>query len=156
MQEAHMGLFDDAVPGGKIGKPLMIALGALLVSKWLGSKSQAGADPQQTGTPGAQPGAQDGGLLGGLDGLLEKLKTAGHGEKADSWVGTGENKPIQPDELGKAIGSQTLKDIAAKAGVSEEELLKQLSAALPGLVDKLTPNGSIPRKEQVEAALNAA
>jgi uncharacterized protein YidB (DUF937 family) len=156
MQEAHMGLFDDAVPGGKIGKPLMIALGALLVSKWLGSKSQAGADPQQAGTPGAQPGAQDGGLLGGLDGLLEKLKTAGHGVMADSWVGTGENKPIQPDELGKAIGSQTLKDIAAKAGVSEEELLKQLSAALPGLVDKLTPNGSIPRKEQVEAALNAA
>lgn len=151
-----MGLFDDAVPGGKIGKPLMIALGALLVSKWLGGKSQANADSQQAGAPGAQPGAQDGGLLGGLDGLLEKLKTAGHGEKADSWVGAGENKPIQPDELGNAIGSQTLKDIAAKAGISEEELLKQLSAALPGLVDKLTPDGSVPRKEQVQAALNAA
>lgn len=151
-----MGLFDDAVPGGKIGKPLMIALGALLVSKWLGGKSQTSADSQQTGTPGTQPEARDGGLLGGLDGLLEKLKTAGHGEKADSWVGTGENKPIQPDELGKAIGSQTLKDIAARAGMSEEELLKQLSAALPGLVDKLTPNGNVPRREQVEAAFNVA
>jgi uncharacterized protein YidB (DUF937 family) len=148
-----MGLFDDAVPGGKIGKPLMIALGALLVSKWLGGRR---SEPDQPRQPGEASDAGDGGLLGGLDGLLEKLKTAGHGEKADSWVGTGENKPIQPDELGNALGPQTLKDIAAKAGISEEELLRQLSVALPGLVDKLTPNGNLPKKEQVEAALNAA
>jgi uncharacterized protein YidB (DUF937 family) len=148
-----MGLFDDAVPGGKIGKPLMIALGALLVSKWLGGRR---SEPDQARQPGEASDAGDGGLLGGLDGLLEKLKTAGHGEKADSWVGTGENKPIQPDELGNALGPQTLKDIAAKAGISEEELLRQLSVALPGLVDKLTPNGNLPKKEQVEAALNAA
>ncbi len=148
-----MGLFDDAVPGGKIGKPLMIALGALLVSKWLGGRR---SEPDQPRQPGEASDAGDGGLLGGLDGLLEKLKTAGHGEKADSWVATGENKPIQPDELGNALGPQTLKDIAAKAGISEEELLRQLSVALPGLVDKLTPNGNLPKKEQVEAALNAA
>ena len=35
-----MGLFDDAVPGGNIGKPLMIALGALLVGKMLSGKNQ--------------------------------------------------------------------------------------------------------------------
>ena len=147
-----MGIFDDAVPGGKIGKPLMIALGALLISKWLGGKSQVNPDPEQAGAPGAQPGAPDGGILGGLDGLLEKLKTAGQGDKADSWVGTGENKPIQPDDLGKALGSQTLKDIAARAGISEEELLRQLSAILPGLVDKLTPGGNLPKSDQLAAA----
>lgn len=148
-----MGLFDDAVPGGKIGKPLMIALGALLVSKMLGGRRDQ-SDPANPQTQ--TPGSEDGGLLGGLDGLLEKLKTAGQGDKADSWVGTGENKPIQPNNLGKALGDQTVKELAAKAGVSEEELLKQLSTALPGVVDKLTPNGNLPKKEQVAAALNAA
>ncbi|PAQ07095.1 MULTISPECIES: YidB family protein [Mesorhizobium] len=148
-----MGLFDDAVPGGKIGKPLMIALGALLVSKMLGGRRDQ-SDPANPQTQ--TPGSEDGGLLGGLDGLLEKLKTAGQGDKADSWVGTGENKPIQPNDLGKALGDQTVKELAAKAGVSEEELLKQLSTALPGVVDKLTPNGNLPKKEQVAAALNAA
>jgi uncharacterized protein YidB (DUF937 family) len=59
-------------------------------------------------------------------------------------------------DLGKALGDQTVKELAAKAGVSEEELLKQLSTALPGVVDKLTPNGNLPKKEQVAAALNAA
>ncbi|NGO55611.1 YidB family protein [Allomesorhizobium camelthorni] len=148
-----MGLFDDAVPGGKIGKPLMIALGALLVSKMLGGRREQ-SDPANPQTQ--TPGSEDGGLLGGLDGLLENLKTAGQGDKADSWVGTGENKPIQPNDLGKALGDQTVKELAAKAGVSEEELLKQLSTALPGVVDKLTPNGNLPKKEQVAAALNAA
>jgi uncharacterized protein YidB (DUF937 family) len=148
-----MGLFDDAVPGGKIGKPLMIALGALLVSKMLGGRRDQ-SDPANPQTQ--TPGSEDGGLLGGLDGLLEKLKTAGQSDKADSWVGTGENKPIQPNDLGKALGDQTVKELAAKAGVSEEELLKQLSTALPGVVDKLTPNGNLPKKEQVAAALNAA
>jgi uncharacterized protein YidB (DUF937 family) len=151
-----MGLFDDAVPGGKIGKPLMIALGALLVSKMLSGHRGQPDQPDLANQKGQTPDEADGGLLGGLDGLLEKLKTAGQGEKVDSWVGAGENKPIQPDDLGGALGQQTLKDIAAKAGISEEELLKQLSAALPGLVDKLTPNGNIPKKEQVAAALNAA
>jgi hypothetical protein len=30
LQEAFMGLLDDAVPGGSITKPLLVALGVLL------------------------------------------------------------------------------------------------------------------------------
>jgi uncharacterized protein YidB (DUF937 family) len=150
-----MGLFDDAVPGGKIGKPLMVALGALLVSRMLsggqsvaGSASPAGAAPEPP-NPARVPEAPDGGLAGGLGGLLDKLRTAGQSEAADSWVGTGENKPIQPRDLGKAIGQPTISDIARRAGMSEEELVQQLSAVLPGLVDKLTPEGSVPTNDQL-------
>jgi uncharacterized protein YidB (DUF937 family) len=141
-----MGLFDDAVPGGKLGKPLMVALGALLVSRMLGGKSTEAAAPD--GEVDA-PAAQDGGLLGGLGGLLDQLKNAGHGEATDSWVGTGQNKPIQPQDLGKAIGPQTISDIAQRAGMSEDELLKLLSQALPGVVDKLTPDGQVPTNDQL-------
>lgn len=141
-----MGLFDDAVPGGNIGKPLMIALGALLVGKMLSGKS---SQPQTTDPAGAAPQSGDGGLLGGLEGLLDRLKNTGQGATADSWVGTGRNEPIAADDLGKAIGPQTIKAIAERAGMSEDELLRQLSVALPGVVDKLTPGGTIPRPDQI-------
>lgn len=142
-----MGIFDDAVPGGNVGKPIMIALGALLVSKFLSDRNKGPENDQ-----GAEQ-REDGGLLGGLDGLLEKVRNAGHADKADSWVGTGNNKPIAADDLGKTLGSDTIKQLAEKTGMSEEDLLKQLSAALPGVVDKLTPTGNTPDATQVSSAL---
>jgi uncharacterized protein YidB (DUF937 family) len=147
-----MGLFDDAVPGGNIAKPIMIALGALLVSKMLAGRSepdQASLNPQPlppAGTPDATP---DGGLLGGLGGLLDKLKNGGLSDAADSWVGTGQNKPVQPGQLGSALGQQTISDLAKRAGMSEQELLQQLSQVLPGVVDKMTPNGQLPNLSQI-------
>lgn len=143
-----MGVFDDAVPGGKIGKPLMIALGTLLVSKFLSDRNKSGTDQ---GTEQSE----DGGLLGGLDGLLDRVRNAGHAEKADSWVGTGNNEPIAKDDLGKALGPDIIKQLAEKTGLSEEELAKQLSTALPGVVDKLTPNGKVPAPGQLSSVWQA-
>lgn len=148
-----MGLFDNAVPGGNITKPLMIALGALLVGKMLSGRHADQPDQPQTPSPSGTTPA-DGGLLGGLGGLLDKLKDAGHGNVADSWVGTGQNQPINANDLGSAIGPQIIHEIAQKTGMDEQELLKQLSAALPGIVDKLTPNGQLPQPHQVASAFN--
>ncbi|MBZ9921439.1 MULTISPECIES: YidB family protein [unclassified Mesorhizobium] len=152
-----MGLFDNAVPGGNITKPLMIALGALLVGKMLSGRSAEQPEQPQAPVP-AEPGettAGDGGLLGGLGGLLDKLKNSGHGNVADSWVGTGQNQPINANDLGNAIGPQVIREIAQRTGLDEQELLKQLSAALPGIVDKLTPNGQVPQQHQVASAFNS-
>ncbi|NUS21768.1 MAG: YidB family protein [Mesorhizobium sp.] len=151
-----MGLFDNAVPGGNITKPLMIALGALLVGKMLSGRSEEAAAPQAPVPTPADTGASaDGGLLGGLGGLLDKLKDAGHGNVADSWVGTGQNQPINPGDLGSALGPAVIREIAQRAGMNEQELLQQLSTALPGIVDKLTPNGQIPQNHQVASAFNS-
>jgi uncharacterized protein YidB (DUF937 family) len=148
-----MGLFDNAVPGGNITKPLMIAVGALLVGKMLSGRSDT--QPQApTPAPAGTGAAADGGLLGGLGGLLDKLKDAGHGNVADSWVGSGQNQPINANDLGTALGPQVISEIAQRAGMSEQELLQQLSTALPGIVDKLTPNGQIPQHSQVASAFN--
>jgi uncharacterized protein YidB (DUF937 family) len=149
-----MGLFDNAVPGGNITKPLMIALGALLVGKMLSGRSAEQPDQPQTPVP-ADPAASDGGLLGGLGGLLGKLKDAGHGNVADSWVGTGQNQSINANDLGAALGPQVIREIAQRTGMDEQELLKQLSTALPGVVDKLTPNGQVPQQHQVASAFNS-
>jgi uncharacterized protein YidB (DUF937 family) len=154
-----MGLFDNAVPGGNITKPLMIALGALLVGKMLSGRSAE--QPDQTETPAPTGPAStgttpaDGGLLGGLGGLLDKLRDAGHGNVADSWVGTGQNQSINANDLGAALGPQVIHEIAQRTGMDEQELLKQLSTALPGVIDKLTPNGQVPQQHQVASAFNS-
>ena len=156
-----MGLFDNAVPGGNIGKPLLIALGALLVGKYLSgrndSQSEAPEAPETAPPPAASPetASTDGGLLGGLGGLLDRLKEAGHGNAADSWVGTGQNQSIGANDLGKALGPQIIREIAQRTGMDEQELLRQLSVALPGVVDKLTPNGAVPAQHQVASALRS-
>ncbi|RCS23389.1 DUF937 domain-containing protein [Phyllobacterium salinisoli] len=141
-----MGILDDAsgqaVPGGSIAKPLMIALGALLVGKMLSGGSSPSAAPASA--PGAQDASQ-----GGLGGLLDKLSSAGHSDKVSSWVGQGPNTPIQPSQLGSALGPQTVSDLAQKTGMAEPDLLSQLSQALPGVVDKLTANGQMPSAQDL-------
>jgi uncharacterized protein YidB (DUF937 family) len=150
-----MGLFDDAVPGGSIAKPLMIALGALVVGKMLSGNST----PAQPAAPAPSPmpqSPQGGGLLGGLGGLLDQLTQAGHGQVANSWVGPGQNAPIQPSQLGSALGQTTVSDLARSAGMSEQDLLAQLSRVLPGVVDKLTPDGRVPSQPEVMSRWNQA
>jgi uncharacterized protein YidB (DUF937 family) len=91
---------------------------------------------------GSNEGA--GGLLGGLGGLLDKLQKGGLGNVTNSWVGSGQNQPVSPGQLGPALGSDLIKALAQRSGLSEEELTKQLSQILPGVVDKLTPAGRLP------------
>jgi uncharacterized protein YidB (DUF937 family) len=149
-----MGLFDDAVPGGSIAKPLMIALGALVVGKMMSGSS---APAQPSPIPQSPQGApQGGGLMGGLGGLLDQLTKAGHGQVANSWVAPGPNAPIQPTQLGSALGQTTVSDLARSAGMSEQELLAQLSRVLPGVVDKLTPDGRVPSQPEIMSRWNQA
>ncbi len=98
--------------------------------------------------------AAPGPLGGGLGGLLDQLKQAGLGEKVDSWVGQGNNHQIEPGQLGDALGQKTLSEIAAHAGIDQQELLNQLSQVLPGLVDKLTTNGQVPDTNELSRLLH--
>jgi uncharacterized protein YidB (DUF937 family) len=149
-----MGLEDtirSAAPGGNIGKPLMLALLALLASGALfrggGAGQPTSADAQQTPNQGA------GGLLAGLGGLLAKLQQGGLGNIANSWVGPGQNQPVSPGQLGSTLGPGIIKAIAQRSGLSEEEVTQQLSQVLPGIVDKLTPNGRLPTSAEVSRML---
>lgn len=94
-------------------------------------------------------GAGAAGGLGGLGGLLSKFNQSGHGSKAQSWVSTGANEPISPDEVEQALGTDQVAKLAADAGVSHDEAKSGLAAMLPGLVDKLTPGGNLPDAGQI-------
>ena len=81
---------------------------------------------------------------GGLAALVSKFAGAGLGSKANSWVGTGENEQLNADEVESALGADQLDEIARKAGVPREEAKSGLAGMIPGLVDKLSPGGSLP------------
>jgi uncharacterized protein YidB (DUF937 family) len=90
-------------------------------------------------------GTSVGGLLGsGLRDLIDSFKTSGQGEIADSWVRTGPNKPVSPQELERAISPEIWATLSELTGLSKQELLSRLSRELPEAVDKYTPEGRLP------------
>lgn len=82
---------------------------------------------------------------GGVDGLLAKLRAGGLGDEVDSWVSTGENKPVAPSQLGSALGPETVNRLSNSTGLSIQSLLPLLAAILPMLINHFTPSGREPK-----------
>ena len=82
--------------------------------------------------------------VGGLNGLVEKFNQHGMGDIVSSWIGQGNNLPISADQITSALGDGTLGNIASQMGIDPAQLSGQLAQMLPGLIDKLTPNGALP------------
>src|SRR5690348_11144851 len=77
-------------------------------------------------------GASAGGLLGGgLGELVERFKQSGHGETAESWVGTGPNKPVTPPQLEQAIGPEVLETMSKQTGLSRERAAREVVPRTP-------------------------
>jgi uncharacterized protein YidB (DUF937 family) len=85
---------------------------------------------------------------GGLNALVKQLEANGLGEVVHSWIGTGANQPITPEQLEKALGSDWLQQIASRVGVPPEVISAHLSEILPKIVDRLTPSGELPQPAQ--------
>jgi uncharacterized protein YidB (DUF937 family) len=81
---------------------------------------------------------------GGLSGLVQQFHDKGLGGLVSSWVSTGQNLPISADQLQHVLGSEQVKELAARAGISPEAASSHLTQLLPMLIDKLTPNGQLP------------
>ncbi|MBU5612877.1 YidB family protein [Geomonas azotofigens] len=119
-----MGIFDDVV--GKV----------------LGKSSESGGE-----SSGLLKGVMD--ILtdkegGGLSGLVQSFQQKGLGDTISSWIGTGQNTPISPEQIEEGLGSERIQNLAAKAGMSTEEVTAMLSEQLPDIVDKITPDGVVP------------
>jgi uncharacterized protein YidB (DUF937 family) len=149
-----MGIFDDAlknaVPGGNLATPIAVAAGALILGKLFGGGSSpapapSAPTPAPAQTPASVPTDISGSsIIGGLGDLIGKLTAGGAGPQVNSWVGPGQNEPIQPGQLGGALGGDILSQLSARTGMSQQELLNQLAAVLPQLINGLTPKGRMP------------
>lgn len=105
---------------------------------------------------GGAPG-QQGGLLevvtglinnpqtGGLQGLIQTFEQKGLGNVISSWVGTGQNLPISAEQLQSVLGNEQVQAMAQKLGLSPQDISSHLSQLLPQVVDKVTPDGTVPQ-----------
>jgi len=82
---------------------------------------------------------------GGLAGLVQSFQQGGLGEIVNSWVSTGANLPISPEQIQRVLGNSSLQGLAAQLGVSPEQASGSLADLLPQVVDQLTPNGQVPQ-----------
>ncbi|HEX4556331.1 MAG TPA: YidB family protein [Xanthobacteraceae bacterium] len=143
---------DHEAPGlvpsaGAPGGGLSDILGGLL----------GGGGSTSGGLGGLLGGAAAGGALsGGLSNLLKDFQNAGHGQAAQSWVGTGPNQPIAPNDLAAALGADTLDALTKQTGMTRSDLLAGLSQHLPGVVDQLTPHGRLPSGNEAAELLENA
>lgn len=83
---------------------------------------------------------------GGLPLLVRRFERNGFGSTIQSWIGTGPNQPISPEDLARALGPDLLQTISEKTGISVRVLSEKIAEILPQAVDKLTPGGTLPQQ----------
>jgi uncharacterized protein YidB (DUF937 family) len=84
------------------------------------------------------------GSQGGLNAIVAKLQQAGFGDQVKSWIGTGQNLPISADQLRQVLGSDVVRQLAAKYNIPVDQLSEILAQQLPKAVDHASPDGKLP------------
>ena len=121
-----------------------------------------------TGTGGAQSGSSGlGGMLtallpmlgsllagGGLQKILSGLQANGLKAETDSWVGTGENKPVSGADVRQVVGDDEIARIAQQLGVSDDEAAEAVAQVLPVVVDKVSPDGQLEPDDELSSAFD--
>jgi uncharacterized protein YidB (DUF937 family) len=140
-----MGLLDivGGMLGGQQGQGASGGLGDL--AAMLGQGGQGGQGGQAALLNLVLGMLANNGQGGGLAGLMEKFQSAGLGEQMNSWVGTGQNQPVSPEQLGRVFGQEQMSQMAERMGLSTGDLGAQLSQMLPQAVDHFTPGGQAPQ-----------
>lgn len=91
---------------------------------------------------------------GGLQGMIQSFKDKGLGDLMSSWISTGQNLPINTEQLRSGLGSDIIGQLAARVGIPAEAAASSLTQILPTLIDKLTPEGKIPESGLLEQGMN--
>ena len=119
------GSLENSVPGGQVHPGLMDVVSSLM-------------------TQG-----------GGLQGLVNQFEQQGLGHVVSSWIGTGENLAITPDQVQAVLGEPHIAAVAAKLGLSSADVTNQLAGLLPHAVDSVTQGGTVPQGNLLNEALSA-
>ena len=86
---------------------------------------------------------------GGIDDIQQKFRQKGLSDLLSSWIGTGQNRPVSPDQVVDVLGRERVEALSRRAGIPESQAAGVLSQFLPELIDKLTPEGHVPQKSQI-------
>jgi len=81
---------------------------------------------------------------GGLQNVVSQFEKNGFGDTMKSWISQGQNLPITADQIHQALGSDKVKELAAKMGLPADKLADLLAQHLPQAIDTATPDGKLP------------
>jgi len=81
---------------------------------------------------------------GGLQNIASQFEKNGFGDTVKSWISQGQNLPITADQIQQALGSDKVKELAARMGLPADKLAELLAQHLPQAIDKVTPDGKLP------------
>lgn len=112
------------------------------------------AQDDQSGLLDAVMGLVSNSKTGGLAGLVQTFREKGLGDIAGSWVSTGKNLPVSPEQIRAVLGDGQIAQIAQKLGLSNQDASSGLAELLPNVVDKLTPGGSVPPSDVLQQGLS--
>lgn len=93
--------------------------------------------------------------LGSIGGLLKQLQEGGLQKQVDSWLGNGQNAPVNENQLKDALGNEQLRQIARQMGIPVDEVLDKLSKYLPEAVNQASPNGELADSHAAESRRGA-
>ena len=118
-----------------------------MMDRALNTTGQDNAAQASSGAPSDQPRQAEVGLVSslqaGLSELVQRFRQSGDDATAQSWVSTGQNLAVTPDQLRSVLGDGVISELAQKTGLTQSNLLSRLAQVLPGTVDQLTPDGVI-------------
>jgi len=109
-----------------------------------GSLIQGNSDDATTGLDVGDIAGALSGLIGNSEGgldlgsLVSGLSDNGLGEIVGSWLGSGENAAISPDQITDLLGSDKISEFASNLGLSVDSAKSALADALPQVVDQAT------------------
>jgi uncharacterized protein YidB (DUF937 family) len=99
------------------------------------------AQPQQHGS--LVDGLVDMFRTDGAHNVIDRFRQQGLGDLVSSWIGTGSNRPISADQVRSALGPERIRQLAQRAGITEDRVPDFLKDLLPNMVDRATPGGSV-------------
>jgi uncharacterized protein YidB (DUF937 family) len=92
---------------------------------------------------------------GGIEGIVQAFSQNGMAEQAQSWVGTGENMPISPDQIQNVLGGDMIANLASQVGIPPEMASSMVAQVLPMLINQLTPNGAVPEGNDLQSGITS-
>jgi uncharacterized protein YidB (DUF937 family) len=84
--------------------------------------------------------------VGGLAGLVKGFESNGLGDLIGKWVAVGPNPAPTAAQVQQGLGSDVIAGLSKQLGIDPGRLTSQLTTLLPVLIDKLTPDGTVPRQ----------
>lgn len=92
---------------------------------------------------------------GGLQQILGRARRAGLGGRVDSWLSPSRaNRPLAAGDVDRIMEPTEIRRISIQTGLDETQVKRRVAAALPTMVDEMTPDGVVPSGRRLDRTVS--